>query len=315
MTIKKIKSIHKKKEIPTYSRINEVKAYITDDKPCEGTLVLEGGAFRGLYTAGVLDCLLDNDININTVVGISAGALTGLNYLAGARGRSALCILKHRYESRYVGVKAIQESGSIVGFKFMFEDLDDEFPIDNTRITRGDKKLYAGCTNLETGKAEFIQTFNLDKMKSAVKASASMPLVSRIVKIDNKKYLDGGCETKLPIKYAIENNFEKIIFVATRPLSYRRKLKTSELKVEKVRYKNYPNFIKALSNANKRYNLDAEFLENLANRKGILAISPSEPVDVSRLEKDIEKLGNLYMLGYEDCKKRLPEIKEYLEIK
>ena len=312
MTIKKIRRIHKKTEIPEYSRIKEIKSYITDDVPCNGTLVLEGGAFRGLYTAGVLDCLLDNNININTVVGISAGALNGFNYLAGARGRSALCILKHRYNSRYVGVKAIRESGSVVGFKFMFEDLNDEYPIDITRLTRGDKKLYAGCTNLETGKAEFIQTFNFEKMKLAVTASASMPLVSRIVKIDDKKYLDGGCETKLPIRYAIENNFEKIIFVATRPLSYRRKLKASELKVEKVRYKNYPNFIKALANANKRYNLDAEFLESLAQRNGILAISPSEPVSVSRLEKDIEKLGNLYMLGYEDCKKQLPKIKEYL---
>lgn len=310
----KIPSIKTKKEIPQYSRIDEIKPGIAKDNLVEGTLVLEGGAFRGLYTAGVLDCLIDNDINIGTVVGISAGALNGLNYLAGCRARAALCILKHRYDPRYVGVKAFRESGSVVGFKFMFEDLNKEYPLNEMRLFRGDRKLYAGCTNLETGKAEFIQSFDKDIMFNSVKASASMPVVSNIVKINGKKYLDGGCETKLPIRYAMENGFKKIIFVATRPLSYRRKLTAPELKLEKVRYRNYPNFLKALANANKRYNLDAEFLENLANKGGIYAIAPSERVDVSRLEKDIEKLGDLYMLGYEDCKKQIPDIKKYLGI-
>ena len=305
----------KSKEIPVYSRIDEVKKGQAKDNLVEGTLVLEGGAFRGLYTAGVLDCLMENDINIGTVVGISAGALTGMNYLAGCMGRSALCILNHRYDPSYVGVKAFKESGSIVGFKFMFEELEKEYPLNEERLFKGDRKLFAGCTNLETGKAEFIQTFDKEIMYDAVKASASMPIVSKIVRINGKKYLDGGCETKLPIRYAIENGYKKIIFVATRPLSYRRKLKSPELRVEKVRYKNYPNFLKALANANKRYNLDAEFLETLAKKGGIYAIAPSERVSVSRLEKDMEKLGDLYMLGYEDCKRQIPDIKKYLGIK
>lgn len=305
----------KKKEIPVYSRIDEIKAYQAEDKLIPGTLVLEGGAFRGLYTSGVLDCLIDNDINVDTVVGISAGALNGFNYLAGYRGRSALAILNHRYDPKLVGVKALRESGSVVGFKILFEEINKEFPLDEKRLFDGRRKLYAGCTNLETGKADFIQTLEKEKMFNAVKASASMPLVSKIIKIDDKKYLDGGCETKLPIRYAMENDFKKIIFVGTRPLSYRRKLISPELRVEKVRYKNYPNFIKALANANKRYNLDAEFLEMAAKKGGIYAIAPSERVSVSRLEKDIEKLGDLYMLGYEDCKKQIPDIKKYLGIK
>lgn len=305
----------KKKEIPVYSRMNEIKLGKAKDNIIEGTLVLEGGAFRGLYTSGVLDCLMDNDININTVVGISAGALNGTNYLAGCRGRTAYCLLKHRYDPRYVGVKAYAESGSVVGFKFMFEDFNYDQELNEDRLFKGDRYLYSGCTNLETGKADFIQTFDRDIFYDAVKASASMPIVSRIVRINGNKYLDGGCETKLPIRYAMENGFKKIIFIATRPLSYRRKLVTPELRLEKIRYRNYPKFLKALANANKRYNLDAEFLEMLAKKGGIYVIAPSEEVSVTRLEKDIEKLGNLYMLGYEDCKKQIPSIKKYLGIK
>lgn len=305
-----------KKENPAYSRIDEITIGNAKDNLIEGTLVLEGGAFRGLYTTGVLDCLMDNDINVNNVIGISAGALNGANYLAGNRGRVAHCMLQYRFDPRYVGVKAYKESGSVVGFKFIFEDFNYIQPLNEERLFKGDRKLYSGCTNLETGKTEYIYTTDRDKFYASVKASASMPIVSKPVIIDGKKYLDGGCETKLPIRYAIENKdkFKKVIFIATRPLSHRRKLVSAEMKVENITYKNYPNFLKALTNANKRYNFDAEFLEMYANKNAILTIAPSEKVTVSRLEDDIEKLGDLYMLGYEDCKKKLPEIKEYLGI-
>lgn len=297
-----------------YSKLEDIKFKYAKDNLIEGTLVLEGGAFRGLYTAGVLDCLMDNDINLNNVIGISAGALNATNYLAGCRGRTAHCLLKHRFDPRYVGFKAYRESGSIVNFKYIFEDYNFDQKLDEERLFRNDRHLYAGCTNVKTGKVEFIETKDRDTFYKSIKASASMPVVSMMVKINGEKYLDGGCETKLPIRFAIENNFKKIIFVATRPLSYRRKLVAPELRVEKIRYHSYPNFLESLKNANKRYNQDAEFLEMLAEKGGILAISPSKYIDVSRLEKDEEKLGELYMLGYNDCQVRLEEIKKYLEV-
>ena len=318
MKIKDIKKSIKKirKEKPKeYSRINEIKVYNGKDNLVDGTLVLEGGAFRGLYTAGVLDCLIDNDINLTNVIGISAGALNGANYLAGNRGRSAIAILKNRFNPHYVGLKAYRESGSVVGFKYLFEDLNEECQINEDRLYKGDRNLYVGATNLSTGKTDYFKIDNHDIYVKACTASASMPLVSKMVKIGNNKYLDGGCETKLPIRYAIDNKFQKIVFVGTRPLSYRRKKTNVEIKLETKRYFRYPNFLTSLKNANKRYNLDAEFLEQLANKKAIFTVCPSEPVKVSRLEKDVEKLGELYMLGYSDTQKVLPELKEYLNIK
>lgn len=302
----------KKEEI--YSKIDQIKVYQGEDTIVDGTLVLEGGAFRGLYTAGVLDCLIDNGINIKNAIGISAGALNAVNYLAGARGRTAICILKHRFNPRYVGLKAYLESKSVVGFKFMFEDLNEELVLDEERVLNSFRELYVGATNLESGICEFFNPKDKDLLYKSVQASASMPIVSQSVEINGKKYLDGGCETKLPIKFALNNDFKKIIFIGTRPINYRRKLVSGEQKVENLMYKNYPNFLNALENANKRYNFDAEFLEELSNRKTILTICPSERVAVSRLESDIEKLGDLYMLGFEDCKKRIPEIKKYLGI-
>lgn len=300
----------KKKE---YSRIDEVKVYEGKDTKVKGTLVLEGGAFRGLYTAGVLDAFIDNDINIDTAIGISAGALNGANYLAGNRGRAAISILKNRFNPHYVGLKAYKESGSVVGFNYLFEELNKIVPLNEDRLFRGDRKLYVGATNLDTGKTDYF-LIDKDNFVDCCKASASMPLVSKIVRIDGKKYLDGGCEIKLPIRYAIDNGFDKIIFIGTRPLSHRRKKTTAEMKLENKRYKKYPNFLESLRNANKRYNLDAEFLEQLANKKVILAICPSEQIKVSRLEKDIEKLGDLYMLGYNDGLNAIPEVKKFLNI-
>lgn len=302
------------KEKKIYSKINEIKFKKAKDTLMHGTLVLEGGAFRGLYTSGVLDCLMDHNINLDNVIGISAGALNGVNYLAGCRGRTAHCLLKHRFDPRYLGWRALKESGSIVNFRYIFEDYNKDQELDEERLFRNDRHLYAGCANLNTGEVDYIETKDRTKFFKSVTASASMPLVSMMVRIDGNKYLDGGCITKLPIRFAIENKFDKIIFVATRPLDYRRKLITPELKLEKIRYRNYPKFIEALKNTNKKYNQDAEFLELLASRGGIFVIAPSKYIAVSRLEGDEEKMGELYMLGYNDCNEKLGEIENYLNI-
>ena len=130
-------------------RIDSIKLYYADNSEVNATLVLEGGAFRGLYTAGVLDCLMDNKININNVLGISAGGLNGANYVAGNRGRSAVGILKNRDNPRFVGVRAFMESGSIVGFKVMFEDFDEIQQLNEDRLFNSTRNLYVGCTMLK----------------------------------------------------------------------------------------------------------------------------------------------------------------------
>lgn len=297
-----------------FSRIDEIKTYeVEETEITPGSLVLEGGAFRGLYTAGVLDCLMDNHINIGTVAGISAGGLNGVNYVAGCRGRSAKGILVNRFNPRYVGPEAVLESGSVVGFKVMFEDFDEVLPLNEERLFRGDKKLYLGCTNVNTGLIEYFdQSVGREEFYNAMRATASMPLLSRIVNVLGGQYLDGGCHSKFPLDFALKNHWEKIVVVSTRPLSYRRKEVSSEYRLEKIFYRNYPDFVGACKEASLKYNRDCVKIKNLEKEGKVFVIEPSEPVTVSRLEKDMEKLGSLYELGYNDASKKIEELKAYL---
>lgn len=298
----------------SYSKIDEIKTYeVEDEGVTPGSLILEGGAFRGLYTSGVLDCLMDNHLNIGKVAGISAGGLNGVNYIAGSRGRSAKGILLNRYNPRYVGPEAVIESGSIVGFKVMFEDFNEVLPLNEEKLFNGPKKLFVGCTNVETGEIDYYDTsIGHDEFYNAMRATASMPLLSKIVKVQDKFYLDGGCHSKFPLDFVLDKNWEKPIVVATRPLSYRRKEVPTEYKLEKIFYRKYPRFVETCKKSSSKYNEDCQKIKELEKQGKIFVIEPSEPVTISRLEKDMEKLGALYELGYKDCLNKLDDLKAYL---
>jgi len=299
----------------SYSKVDQISLNNADNSITEGTLVLEGGAFRGVYTSGVLDCLMDNNINLSHCVGISAGSLNGTNYIAGNRGASGVLNLKYRRNHNYVGIKPLIKNHSVVNFDFMFDKTINELGLNKDRLFSSDRKLYVGATSLSSGITKFFSNNESDIFFDAIRASSSMPLVSKSIEIKDDHYLDGGCSTKLPIKFVLDNKFPKPIVVLTREYGYRRKEVSKEFKLEKIIYKNYPEFIKALENANKQYNEDSKLIEDLAKEKKLYLITPSLPVHISRLEKDMEKLGALYELGYSDCEKQLDQIKQYLNIK
>jgi len=299
----------------SYSKVDQISLNNADNSITEGTLVLEGGAFRGVYTSGVLDCLMDNNINLSNCVSISAGSLNGTNYIAGNRGASGRLNLKYRRDPNYVGIKPLIKHRTIVNFDFMFDKTLNELKLNEDRLFSNNRNLYVGATSLTSGVTKFFSNKEKDIFFDAIKASSSMPLVSKAVEIKNDYYLDGGCSTKLPIKFVLDNNFPKPIVILTREYGYRRKEKSKEFNLERIVYKHYPKFIKALENANRQYNDDSELIENLAKEKKLYLITPSKPVHISRLEKDMEKLGSLYELGYSDCKKQIDQIKEYLNIK
>lgn len=282
-------------------------------KITKGCLALEGGAFRGIYTAGVLDYFLEHKLYLSTAYGVSAGALTATNYMAGNFGRSALLILEHRNNPHYIGLQAIKESGSVVGFEFMLNELNKEYPLNEDNLFVKNKDLIIVATNVYTGKPEYFSNHDdRDTFYKAIRATASMPLVSKMVKINNQLYLDGGCVTKLPIRKAIEDGHQKIIFVGTRDKSYRRKYNRQEVELIKVMYKKYPKFIEAFSKTNLVYNDDCNLIDKLVEEGRILRIIPSQPVVVSRLEKSIKKLSDLYYLGYNDAAAQFNEIVEFL---
>lgn len=299
-----------------YKRINEIYVGNASDNITKGCLVLEGGAFRGVYTSGVLDCLMQNDINISDVIGVSAGALNGANYVSGNIGRSAICNLRHRHDPKWVGYKALVKNKGIIGFDFAFGEFNKEIPFNQERFLQGKQNLYVVATNLQTGLNEYFT--NRDEcVFDAIRASASMPFVSIPVNINGKPYLDGGCQFKIPIRWALKNEFEKIVFIGTRNREYRKTFnhKLTKTVIKKSVYYRYPYFLKSLYNYNKYYNEDCDLLDELENNGKIFRISPSKPITISRLEGNMDKLGELYWLGYNDCLDRLVELRKYLGLK
>ncbi|MBR2578211.1 MAG: patatin family protein [Erysipelotrichaceae bacterium] len=293
--------------------INDLQQKNYKGRLTHGCLALEGGAFRGIYTAGVLDYFLEHNLNLDTVYGVSAGALTAINYVAGNYGRSALLMLEHRNNSHYVGLNAYRESGSVVGFDFMFNDMNKEYPLNEERLFSKRATLCIVVTNVYTGEAEYFSNHDdRETFFKAARASASIPMVSKMVKINNQLYLDGGIATKLPIRKCVADGNDKIVFIGTRDASYRRKINKKETDLARVMYRHYPKFVEAFANANKGYNEDCDYIDELVKEKKIFRITPSKPVTVSRLEKSVKKLSQLYYLGYFDAMAQFDDLLKFL---
>ncbi len=303
----------KAKELKVYSGIDNVPIGTASDNIIDGCMVLEGGGFRGVYTSGVLDFLMENGINMQATVGVSAGALIGANYVSGQIGRAARINLRYRHDSDYIGIGAIKRNDGIVGFDFMYSELDKIESLDKERFKDPSRRFVAVATNCLTGKEEYFDKEDCSDIFQAVRASASLPFVSKMVDIDGKPYLDGGCACKIPYKWALEQGYEKIIVVKTRDDSYRKPESKHQVEtVCDVTYRNYPEFAHSLATSDERYNRECDEVEELRKEGRIFVISPSQPVTVGRMETDMEKLGEFYLLGYEDAKRSFEELKEYL---
>lgn len=276
-----------------------------------GCLVLEGGAFRGIYVAGVCDALLEYGINFQTVVGVSAGALCGMNYVAGHIGRSARVNLEFRHDSRYVGKTAFLENEGVIGFKFLFEDLPQICPFDEERFLDPARRFVAVTTSCRTGQTCFFDKDNCSNLYRAVQASASMPFVTKMVDVDGEPHLDGGCSMQLAYPWALEQGFEKIVMVRTRYRGYRKELKEDKSFAERF-YRHYPRFAMKVARQEETYNKLCNDLERLEESGRVFVIAPSETWSVGRLEKDMEKLGDFYYMGYHDALNAMPALKQYL---
>ena len=276
----------------------------------EACLVLEGGAFRGLYTQGFLDAMMKNDLNLSCVIGVSAGALAGINYVSGQIGRSARINLTYRHDSRYVGIRAMLNSHSPLDVGFVTEERGIIEPLDTERFYRTGRRFLAVATNCNTGKATCCEKGKTGKIFAGVRASATMPFISPMVPIGEGLFLDGGCACKIPYQWALQNGYEKILVIRTREKEFRKPDRT--VKAALRYYRDYPEFAGKLAASNRAYNHQCDEIERLHAEGRLLRLAPSETVTVSRVERDMEKLGDLYWLGYRDCLAQLDEIRSYL---
>ena len=282
----------------------------------KAALVLEGGALRGMYTSGVLDTFLKNNMEFECVAGVSAGALNAMSYISKQPGRSAKINLEYCDDPRYIGRKAFIKNKGIIGYDYLFGDIsENKVPFDYKAFENTSQRFIIVATNCEKAETEYLEKSNCNDLFKAVQASSSMPLASAMVEINNNHYLDGAVTTSIPVKWALEQGYEKVVVVLTRDKTYRKPMLSNKLKkLYKPAYHKYPKLIEKLNTMPERYNKLQEEIIDLEKEGKIFIIRPEKEVTVSRLEKDKEKLENLYKEGIAEAEKNLDALKEYLEI-
>ena len=283
--------------------------------PGSAILLLEGGSLRGLFTAGVLDTFMENDVYFPAVAGVSAGALNALNYVSHQPGRSASINLRYRHDGRYFGPKAALRGGSLFGLNFMLHDVKKEVPYDEDTYAHGGMRMIAVATNAETGKPVYFEKGKTDfDFNEAVRASASLPLASAPVMLDGQPYLDGGCACPIALNWALKQGFEKIVVVTTREKGFRKKQPGQRMiDLYDDFYGDKPLFLATMLTQEMRYIALMDQLDELEESGRVFCVRPQEPITIGRFEGDTEKLLALYNRGHREGREALAGMQAYLE--
>ena len=264
----------------------------------DSALVLEGGGLRGVFTCGVLDAFMERGIRFPFTVGVSAGACNGLSYMSGQKGRAKASNIDLMDKYHYVGLKYLITQGCIMDFKLLFEEFPEKIiPYDYDAYFANPDRFVMVTANCLTGKAEYLEEkHDAGRVMDIVRASSSLPFVTRITYVDSVPMLDGGICDSIPVEYALSQGFADITVVLTRNRGYRKSEKPNPFL--RLFYRKYPELQKAIANRNKEYNRTMTLIEQLEDEGKITVIRPLRPIEVTRMEKDTTKLRRLYDEGY-----------------
>lgn len=273
-------------------------------------LVLEGGGMRGLYTSGVLDYFLDQQIFVDYVIGVSAGACNGVSYLSKQKGRNYRVNTNYISDKRYLSLSNFIKTKSLFGMDFIFDEIPHQLDLfDYETFLSSPSEYKLGVTDVLTGRPIYFDKTHLDHDSTILKASSSIPVFSPIIEYQNGLYLDGGTTDSIPVKQALKDGCDHVIIVLTRDRNYIKKPESFRFIYSKV-LKAYPNLIQALDNRHLMYNETLKFIKELEQQGKATIIAPSSPLEISRFEKDVSKLKNIYELGYLDASKKFDQLKE-----
>ena len=276
-------------------------------------LILEGGAMRGMFTAGVMDVMMENGIRFDGAVGVSAGAAFGVNYKSGQIGRAIRYNERFCSDKRYCSFRNIFRDGNLYSKDFCYAEVPlVHDPFDFAAFEANPMEFHLVCTNVETGQPFYHQfTGRADHGFDWIRASASMPLVSQIVHIDGLKLLDGGISDAIPLKYFENLGYNRNVVILTQHAEYDKKESTA-MPFIRLMYRKYPHLVQAMEVRHLMYNAQRAYVNQQEAAGNILVIRPPEPLPVSRVEKDPTRLRAAYHIGRATAEKQLPEIHDYL---
>ena len=268
---------------------------------------------RGAYTAGIIDALLEHDMNFEYCYGISSGATHATTYLSRQRGRAIQIVTDYIKDKRYFSIKNLIKTGNLFNVDFIYDTIPHELnPYDYETAKNNPAKFFVGVINMETSKGEFLRVNDIEEEYMKVCASMSLPLIANMVEIDGQRYLDGGIADSLPIQRSINDGNKKSVLVLTQDATYRKKL-DKILPLVAIKYRKFPGFVYMVKTRHIRYNASLDQIEEEEKAGRAFVLRPKKPVKIGRLELNREKMLALYREGYEDGIEAMPRLKAFLE--
>ncbi len=277
-------------------------------------LILEGGAMRGLFTAGIIDVFMENGIEFDATIGVSAGAAFGCNYKSRQIGRVIRYNKRFARDPRFCSFRSLIKTGDLFGAEFCYHTIPDTLDLFDTQAYLDNPMdFYVVVTDVETGKAVYINSDEAgDDSLECFRASASMPIVSKPVEVKGKKYLDGGIADSVPIQYFESIGYEKNVIILTQPKGYVKK-PSKAAKVMKYALKEYPNVVKTMENRHTEYNETLEYIEKREKEGAVYVIRPDAPLGIGKIEHNPDNMQKVYDLGRKAGEKHLENIKNFIK--
>ncbi|MCM1137630.1 MAG: patatin family protein [Duncaniella sp.] len=276
-------------------------------------LVLEGGAMRGLFTAGVIDVMMENGIKFDGIIGVSAGSSFGCNYKSHQPGRVLRYNMRFRDDKRYMGLWSLLTTGDLVGGEFAYHTLPMELDIFDVATFESDPtEFYLVCTNVHTGQPVY---YRMDRVTydslEWLRASASMPVVTRPVKVDGREMLDGGISDSIPLRHFQSIGYERNVVVLTQPRDYRKKPVNKRL--FRLLLRRYPAIAEAMVKRHEMYNAQLDYVSREVAKGNVLVIAPDEPLPIGRIDMNPGKMQKVYQIGRDKASQVIVEIKNFLK--
>lgn len=277
-------------------------------------LVLEGGAMRGLWTAGVIDVMMEHDIWPDGLIGVSAGAAFGCNYKSRQVGRAIRYNTRFARDARFSGLKSLLLSGDYFNAHFGYHVVPYEYDLfDITAFQQNPMTFTVVCTDVATGQAVYHDMSHVDYDELEwLRASASMPLASRVVKVQGRQLLDGGVADSIPLEYFENNGYDRNVVILTQPLDYQKE-HNRLMPLIRLWLRHYPNMVRALDERHLMYNRQLEYVRQAEQEGRCLVIRPDEQIPIGHLSHDADQMRRVYELGRTVGQRYIERIKDFYQ--